>query len=46
VKNIVAGRRIYDQWRVNQDAEYHEDGKAGAEQALAGGRLVPAPVGA
>jgi protoporphyrinogen oxidase len=46
VKNIVAGRKLYDQWHVNQDAEYHEDGKAGAEQALAGGRLVPAPVGA
>ena len=25
VKNIVAGRRLYDIWRVNQDAEYHEE---------------------
>jgi protoporphyrinogen oxidase len=23
-KNILAGRRIYDPWLVNQDAEYHE----------------------
>jgi hypothetical protein len=45
-KNIVAGRKIYDQWQVNQDAEYHEDGRAGADQALTGGRLVPAPVAA
>ena len=24
VKNIVAGRPLYDVWQVNQDAEYHE----------------------
>ena len=24
VENIVAGKRIYDIWQVNQDAEYHE----------------------
>ncbi len=24
VRNIVAGARIYDVWKVNQDAEYHE----------------------
>jgi hypothetical protein len=24
VRNIVAGERIYDVWRVNLDAEYHE----------------------
>jgi protoporphyrinogen oxidase len=45
-KNIVAGRKIYDQWQVNQDAEYHEDGRAGADQALTGGRLVPVPAAA
>ena len=28
VKNIIAGRRIYDVWEVNQDAEYHEAGTA------------------
>jgi protoporphyrinogen oxidase len=48
VRNIVAGRRIYDVWQVNQDAEYHEGGTAGERDALAqdgsakgGGRLVP-----
>lgn len=42
VKNILAGDRVYDLWRVNQDAEYHESGDAGAEKALEGGlRLVP-----
>jgi len=25
VENIVAGHRVYDVWRVNQDAEYHEE---------------------
>ena len=30
-KNILAGRRQYDVWAVNQDAEYHEAGEAGAE---------------
>ena len=30
-KNILAGKREYDVWAVNQDAEYHEAGEAGAE---------------
>jgi protoporphyrinogen oxidase len=30
-RNIAAGRQIYDLWSVNQDAEYHEAGAAGAE---------------
>jgi protoporphyrinogen oxidase len=30
-KNILAGHRQYDVWAVNQDAEYHEAGEAGAE---------------
>jgi protoporphyrinogen oxidase len=34
VENILAGRRIYDTWCVNEDAEYHEAGDEGAEQAL------------
>ncbi|MCS6890166.1 MAG: NAD(P)/FAD-dependent oxidoreductase [Rhodovarius sp.] len=34
-RNILAGRRIYDVWKVNQDAEYHE------EKTAEGGRLVP-----
>ncbi len=23
-KNIIAGRKLFDIWNVNQDAEYHE----------------------
>jgi protoporphyrinogen oxidase len=42
VENILAGRPVYDLWRVNQDAEYHEDGKAGGQTAAGGLRLVPA----
>jgi protoporphyrinogen oxidase len=40
VKNIVAGNTIYDLWKVNQDAEYHEDGGMADE----GGRAVPTKV--
>ena len=32
VKNILAGQRIYDQWRVNEDAEYHEEQHADADR--------------
>jgi len=39
--NILAGKIVYDVWQVNADAEYSEDGVAGAEQALSGVRLVP-----
>ncbi len=38
-ENIAAGKRVYDVWEVNQDAEYHEAGKAGAETI--GLRSVP-----
>lgn len=42
VENIVAGRVLRDPWRVNQDAEYHEAGKAGEERiAETGGRQIP-----
>ena len=41
VRNIMAGETIYDVWHVNEDAEYHEAGEAGAKQALASVRLVP-----
>ena len=34
VENIVAGKRIYDTWCVNEDAEYHEAGDEGAGKAL------------
>ena len=37
-RNIIAGRRQFDVWQVNQDAEYHESGSAG------GLRLVPTKV--
>lgn len=30
-ENIQAGRELYDVWQVNQDAEYHESGKAGQD---------------
>ena len=41
-KNIVAGEMKYDVWNVNQDAEYHESGERGAENAGAAGlREVP-----
>jgi hypothetical protein len=23
-RNILAGKELYDVWKVNQDAEYHE----------------------
>ncbi len=33
-ENILAGKRIYDTWCVNEDAEYHEAGDEGAEKAI------------
>jgi protoporphyrinogen oxidase len=44
VENIAAGRRVYDPWQVNEDAEYHEAGNVGAEDSvskLRGGSGVP-----
>ena len=40
-RNILAGERVYDVWEVNEDAEYHEAGASGVEQALGSERLVP-----
>ena len=44
-RNIVAGAPLYDVWRVNEDAEYHESGSAGSgtsgEHGAGGLRLVP-----
>jgi protoporphyrinogen oxidase len=40
-KNILAGERRYDIWNVNEDAEYHEAGGSGVNEALASERLVP-----
>ncbi|MEE4337910.1 NAD(P)/FAD-dependent oxidoreductase [Erythrobacter sp.] len=34
VENIQAGRRVYDTWCVNEDAEYHEAGDEGANSGL------------
>jgi protoporphyrinogen oxidase len=41
VKNIIAGEMLYDIWNVNEDAEYHEAGVSGAEEALKSVRMVP-----
>ena len=46
VKNILAGKTVYDVWNVNEDAEYHESGAAGEREALASVRMVPPRVGA
>jgi protoporphyrinogen oxidase len=43
-RNILAGERIYDIWKVNEDAEYHEAGASSAHEALASERLVPVKV--
>jgi protoporphyrinogen oxidase len=45
-QNIILGRAAYDVWQVNQDAEYHEAGAAGAQSAAAGLRAVPTRIGA
>ena len=37
-RNILAGKAQYDVWRVNQDAEYHEEGSRDEDQT---GRQVP-----
>jgi protoporphyrinogen oxidase len=41
VRNIIAGKPVYDLWKVNQDAEYHEEGD---RLANSGGRMVPLAV--
>ena len=43
-ENILAGEHVYDLWQVNQDAEYHEAGKAGEQAGATGLRLVPTKV--
>jgi protoporphyrinogen oxidase len=44
VQNILAERKVYDLWQVNQDAEYHEAGSAGTQVAAGGLRLVPTAI--
>jgi protoporphyrinogen oxidase len=46
VKNILAGEAVYDLWKVNEDAGYHEAGERGAESGATGLRQVPKRVGA
>ena len=41
VENIMAGRELYDVWKVNQDAEYHEAGEGNTVRNLPSERLVP-----
>jgi protoporphyrinogen oxidase len=44
-KNIRAGARLYDLWQVNEDAQYHESGQAGAG-SVSGLREIPKKVAA
>jgi len=44
-RNILAGEKIYDVWGVNEDAEYHEEGRSSESEALRSVRLVPRKVG-
>jgi len=41
VKNIIAGKQLFDLWNVNQDAAYLEGGERGEEE---GGRKIPRPL--
>jgi protoporphyrinogen oxidase len=45
VKNIIAGKAEFDIWNVNEDAEYHEAGNSGEQEALKSVRMVPRRVG-
>ncbi|MBN8938888.1 MAG: NAD(P)/FAD-dependent oxidoreductase [Rhizobiales bacterium] len=44
VRNIQAGSKLFDIWNVNEDAEYHEAGQSGVEDALNSQRMVPSRV--
>jgi len=33
-RNILAGKQLYDVWQVNQDADYIEEGAAGASRSI------------
>jgi protoporphyrinogen oxidase len=43
-RNILAGKRLYDVWDVNEDTEYHEASSSGVREALRSERLVPRQV--
>ena len=34
VENIIEGKRVFDTWCVNEDAEYHEAGDEGEERSI------------
>lgn len=40
-ENILAEKRLYDVWQVNEDADYHEEGNAGQQSSVSGLRSVP-----
>ena len=40
VENIEANARIYNIWNVNEDAEYHEAGDEGEQEAIAAAAKV------
>jgi hypothetical protein len=42
--NILTGQRIFDTWRVNEDAEYIESGSDTESSGASGLRLVPTRV--
>ena len=40
-KNIVANTGMYDVWKVNEDAEYHEEFRSNEQSSTSGLRQVP-----
>jgi protoporphyrinogen oxidase len=46
VRNILDGKRTWDVWQVNEDAEYGEAGLSGAKEALTSVRQTPKRVAA
>ena len=44
VENILAGKRVYDTWCVNEDAEYHEAGDEGADAAIPAREIAAQPL--
>lgn len=40
-ENILAEKRLYDVWQVNEDADYHEEGSRGEQSSVSGLRSVP-----
>jgi len=44
VENILAGKRVYDTWCVNEDAEYHEAGDEGEEATIAASETETKPL--